>query len=73
MGSKVKALALHTHILEHMHRVSWADLGSEVLRSAAEGPSCVPTINLLLAESEVCDFDMALLVQQQVLQLGGTN
>ena len=56
-----------------MHRVSWADLGSEVLRSAAEGPSCVPTINLLLAESEVCDFDMALLVQQQVLQLGGTN
>ena len=45
------------------------DLGRQVLRRPAECLGGFTPLDVLLAEAKVCDLDVAVLVQQEVLEL----
>ena len=44
-------------------------LGGEVLGRAAERSRCVAVVNILLAQPEIGDLDVTIVVKQEVLQL----
>ena len=45
------------------------DLGCQVLGGSTEGLGCLPPLDVLLAEAEVCYLDMTVLVEEKVLKL----
>ena len=55
----------------HCNSVKPTYLGGEVLGRAAERSRCVAVVNILLAQPEVGDLDVTIVVKQEVLQLEG--